>query len=344
MLYDDQVVVSLIRDAHIHTLYPSRFLSSPVTRHACVRFQNILTNLITSFFLFPYPTYLYSSSGHPTHTDVYIYYRDGGVRKLFRKKKNQASIYVDSGPESHLVRTDSDYIYEEFFEADAYKDVKVYGVGPTYLHAEARKAPHIDGVVERDLQGFEVRSDVTLSASEYAICARVSAAFDQLIIGFDLLRTAQHGAYYVIDVNGWSIVKNNTMYTENCARILSNFILRKMHERQSLYMRALSLPDAPSHAAADLAIMFVLDSYNTTHHLKQSAATFAASQSHTVSVKPPQPPLTHRTGDEVGGSAPATAKTDRESVPSGESSENEAGCGNTALKEIESVQSNKCIA
>jgi len=50
-------------------------------------------------------------------------------------------------------------------------------VGPYYAHAEARKAPGLDGKVERDADGKEVRYPVILSAREKMIARRVVIAF-----------------------------------------------------------------------------------------------------------------------------------------------------------------------
>lgn len=76
---------------------------------------------------------------------------------------------------SHIRRQGS-YIYEEFIPADG-TDVKVYAVGPFYAHAEARKAPGLDGKVDRDSEGKEVRYPVILSAKEKMIARRVVCAF-----------------------------------------------------------------------------------------------------------------------------------------------------------------------
>ncbi|KAJ8311547.1 hypothetical protein KUTeg_010902 [Tegillarca granosa] len=74
------------------------------------------------------------------------------------------------------VRKKGSYIYEEFMPTDG-TDVKVYTVGPDYAHAEARKSPALDGKVERDKNGKEVRYPVLLSAKEKLLARKVCLAF-----------------------------------------------------------------------------------------------------------------------------------------------------------------------
>lgn len=66
--------------------------------------------------------------------------------------------------------------------------LQVYTVGPDYAHAEARKSPALDGKVERDREGKEIRYPVILSNAEKLISRKVCLAFKQAVCGFDLLR------------------------------------------------------------------------------------------------------------------------------------------------------------
>ncbi|KAJ1355743.1 hypothetical protein KIN20_013276 [Parelaphostrongylus tenuis] len=176
--------------------------------------------------------------------NIYIYYPSsvgGGSQRLFRKINNRSSWY---SPVSEVRKTGS-YIYEDFIPADG-TDVKVYAVGPYYAHAEARKAPGLDGKVERDADGKEVRYPVILSHKEKMMARRVVLAFGQTVCGFDLLRA--NGKSYVCDVNGFSFVKTSTKYYEDTAKILGNTILRRLATSMSVripYQMTLGEHEAP---------------------------------------------------------------------------------------------------
>ena len=58
-----------------------------------------------------------------------------------------------------------------------FKNLQVYTVGTEYAHAEARKSPALDGKVERDVSGKEVRYPVILTAHEKLIARKVVSAF-----------------------------------------------------------------------------------------------------------------------------------------------------------------------
>ncbi|XP_045479227.1 inositol hexakisphosphate and diphosphoinositol-pentakisphosphate kinase 2 isoform X10 [Harmonia axyridis] len=162
--------------------------------------------------------------------NIYIYYptsAGGGSQRLFRKGfyysqiGSRSSVY---SPESRVRKTGS-YIYEDFMPTDG-TDVKVYTVGPDYAHAEARKSPALDGKVERDREGKEIRYPVILNNAEKLISRKVCLAFKQAVCGFDLLRA--NGKSFVCDVNGFSFVKNSNKYYDDCAKILGNMILREL--------------------------------------------------------------------------------------------------------------------
>ena len=117
------------------------------------------------------------------------------------------------------MRRDGSYIYEEFVETQG-TDVKMYTVGPEYGHAEARKSPAVDGKVQRNPDGKEVRFPVILTFREKEIARRIVLVFKQFVCGFDILRVQENResvVSFVCDVNGWSFVKNSRyVYVCDC--------------------------------------------------------------------------------------------------------------------------------
>jgi inositol hexakisphosphate/diphosphoinositol-pentakisphosphate kinase len=150
--------------------------------------------------------------------EIKIYYSSqgpcgAGYNVLFRKTDNYCGQFFPTleGPQ---IRQKGSYIYEEFLQTDGF-DIKVYTVGPDYAHAEARKCPSLDGIVQRDENGKEVRYPVNLTQQEKDIARKIAIAFKQDICGFDMLRSK--GNSFVCDVNGFSFVKTSKKYYQDCA-------------------------------------------------------------------------------------------------------------------------------
>ncbi|TNN79900.1 Inositol hexakisphosphate and diphosphoinositol-pentakisphosphate kinase 1 [Liparis tanakae] len=190
--------------------------------------------------------------------NVYIYYptsAGGGSQRLFRKIGSRSSVY---SPETNVRKTGS-YIYEEFMPTDG-TDVKVYTVGPDYAHAEARKSPALDGKVERDSEGKEIRYPVMLTAMEKLVARKVCLAFKQTVCGFDLLRANGHS--FVCDVNGFSFVKNSMKYYDDCAKVLGNMVMRELapqfHIPWSIPMEAEDIPIVPTTSGTMMELRCVI--------------------------------------------------------------------------------------
>ncbi|KNG86710.1 hypothetical protein ANOM_005179 [Aspergillus nomiae NRRL 13137] len=149
--------------------------------------------------------------------NIYIYFPTtpqgtGGGRRLFRKVGNKCSEYDPDLVVPRCITEQgmtSSYVYEPLLNADNGEDVKAYAVGPSTV-----------------LRGKEVRLPTEVSKEEADAAAKISTGFGQSVCGFDIVRNK--GKSYVIDVNGWTSVKNQPSFYGQCADILQQMLMSRV--------------------------------------------------------------------------------------------------------------------
>ena len=78
---------------------------------------------------------------------------------------------------------------------------------------------------------------------EKELARKIVTIFKQKICGFDILRS--QGKSYVCDVNGWSFVKGNKKYYEDCAILIRKLILNEIDPKR-LELKQINLRILPT--------------------------------------------------------------------------------------------------